>query len=581
MNKPIIAVSTAGLLALAACGGSSGSGSTTPTQTTSSQFGHTEGTAGSGKNPNAVGPAAPVAGAKTGGTVYVESAVSPNTFDPTDAYYVDSSSILEGLVTRSLTQYQYDPKTGNFLLVPDLATNLGVPNKNFTSWTFTLKKGIKFQDGTPVTPADIKYGIERSFDRATFVNGANYSNQYFLDGNTYKGPYKSGTNYPGVIIKGQNITIKMSKPFPDMPYWGAFPAMGPIKPTGSSPSTYKNDPLATGPYKFNGYTPGKSLTLVRNKYWNPKTDPARHAYPDEWKFTWAGNPDTIQAGLLHDQGQAQSTLTYDNVLGPMYSQFKNDPSAASRLVTGTSPCTYMLYPDNRTVPKPVRQALAWAWPYKSVWLAGGSLEGVTIVPAYNMMPPGIPGRKQYNPLPGHTPGTTNAAKAKQILTQSHHLGFKISMGYETDQQTSIAEKNQWVPALKKAGFNPQPVASTSTNIRTLISSPTSKVNVRSVGWCSDWPGGASWIPPEFQSTDISKVGFGTNYEAYNQKWADQAMAHVQTLPLSQQPAAWNALEQQIMTKDFPVVLTGYGADAMIRGSKIGGMFNDSTFAMPT
>jgi peptide/nickel transport system substrate-binding protein len=582
LKKPIIAVSTAGLLALAACGG--GGANQTSSGGPSGNFGNQQGQAGSGKNPNAKAPAPAVPGAKTGGTVSVESATSPNTFDPTDAYYVDSSSILEGLVTRSLTQYYMDPKTRQITLVPDLATDLGTPNKDFTSWTYTLRKGIKFEDGSPVTPQDIKYGIERSFDRATFVNGANYSNAYFLDGDKYKGPYKSGTNYNGVVIHGMKITIKMARPFPDMPYWGSFPAMGPVPPgSASDPSKYKNHPLATGPYKFASYTPGKSLTLVKNKYWDPKTDPARHQYPNQWNFTWAGNPDTIQAGLLHDQGQAQTTLTYDSVLSSQYPQFKNTPSAADRLVTGSSPCTYMLYPDNRTVPLVVRKALAWAWPYKSYWLAGGSIEGVTIEPPDNVMPPGIPGRTTYNPLPGHGHWVTNAAKAKQLLKQSNNLGFKISLLYETDQQSGqygIAVKNQWVPALKKAGFDPQPYATTSTNARSVIADPKAPVNLRDVGWCSDWPGGASWIPPEFQSTDIPKVGFGTNYEAYHKAWADKEMDKIQRLPLAKQPAAWNALEKKIMLKDFPVVLTGYGADAFIRGSKIGGMYNDPTFSMP-
>ncbi len=81
------------------------------------------------------------------------------------------------------------------ILVPDLATNLGTPNNDFTTWKFTLRPGIKFENGQAVTAADLKYGIERSFDRATFPGGANYSNQYFLHGDTYKGPYKSPGDY--------------------------------------------------------------------------------------------------------------------------------------------------------------------------------------------------------------------------------------------------------------------------------------------------------------------------------------------------------------------------------------------------
>ena len=56
------------------------------------------------------------------------------------------------------------------------------------------------ENGQPVTPQDVKYGIERSFDRETFPDGASYSNEYFLDGDTYQGPYTSQGDYNGVTI---------------------------------------------------------------------------------------------------------------------------------------------------------------------------------------------------------------------------------------------------------------------------------------------------------------------------------------------------------------------------------------------
>ena len=69
-----------------------------------------------------------------------------------------------------------------------------------------------------------------------------------------------------------------------MPYWGAFPAIGPI-PQGkaSDPAKYAA-PVATGPYMIEEYTPEKSLILERNDQWDPATDPARTQYPDGYDF---------------------------------------------------------------------------------------------------------------------------------------------------------------------------------------------------------------------------------------------------------------------------------------------------------
>ncbi len=124
------------------------------------------------------------------------------------------------------------------VLVPDIATDLGTPSADFTQWSFTIRDGVRFENGAKVTAADVAYGIKRSFDRTTFPLGADYSNQYLLSGDTYEGPYRSGTSYPGVMLHGDTLTIKMARPFPDMPYWAAFPEIGPIPERGSDPRSY-------------------------------------------------------------------------------------------------------------------------------------------------------------------------------------------------------------------------------------------------------------------------------------------------------------------------------------------------------
>jgi peptide/nickel transport system substrate-binding protein len=586
LKKPIVAISAVGLLALAACGGSSdngggGSPSSPGASTDTSQFGK-GGTAGQGKDPTRQAPAAPIPGAQKGGTLTVLKADTITTLDPSEAYYTDSASILSGLVTRSLTQYAWDAAKEEMILVPDLATDLGTPNKTFTSWTFKLRSGIKFGNGQPVTPEDIKFGIERSFDRTTFPGGATYSNDYFLNGDTYKGPYTSkGGSCDCVTVTGNSITIKMDRPFPDMPYWGAFPAIGPI-PTGkdSDPATYKLAPWATGPYmwKPDSFTVGKKLTLIKNPYWDPNTDPARHQYIDEFVFNFDADSAQTDQILLQDSGEGQTTITYNNVLSADYGTFVSQ--APERLVKGPNPCTFMQYPDNRKITDiDIRRAIGLAYPYQDAWAAGGSIKGVTRTAASNIMPPGIPGREEYNPRPGHDPGTTDAAAAKALLKKTGNLGYTLEYAYLSDDPFSVAVKNVVTQAYKAAGFTPKPFASTGANYATqVLQNPDWPGNVRGVGWCSDWPSGGSWFPPVFHSTDVNGVGFGSNYAAFDK--ADKQIDAIGTLPLIDQPKAWNALDKMIQEKYYPVVVTGYGADAMARGSKVMGDTNDPVFGMP-
>ena len=285
--------------------------------------------------------------------------------------------------------------------------------------------------------------------------------------------------------------------------------------------------------------------------------------------------------MLADTGTGQTTISYDDVLAADYQKFSQE--ASDRLIVGGLPCTFMWYPDNRTITDiNVRRALAYAYPYQAAWAAGGYIQGVTRTPASNVMPPGVPGRVAYNPLPGHTPGTTDPAKAKQLLQQAGKMGYEIKFAYSTDIPTSVAVKNVISQALTQAGFKVSPVATTSANyVADILTNPKADVNVRSVGWCSDWPSGSSWMPPVFQTTDIATSGFGSNYAAFSSQAVDDRMTQIQLLPLSQQPAAWNALDKTIQEKYFPVIVTGYGGVAMMRGSKVHGFNNDDTFGMPT
>jgi peptide/nickel transport system substrate-binding protein len=126
--------SAAALFAVAACGGGGDDGETDErpsANTTQDQSG--SGQAGADQDPEAQAPAPDIEGATEGGTVTVLSSVQPTTLDPTRAYYTDSTAILSGLVTRSLTQFVY--RDGKMVLVPDMATDLGQPNEDFTEWT--------------------------------------------------------------------------------------------------------------------------------------------------------------------------------------------------------------------------------------------------------------------------------------------------------------------------------------------------------------------------------------------------------------------------------------------------------------
>jgi len=580
LKTPLVALSSAGLLALAACGGSGG-GSGNAGDTPS---GFNPGATGNNQDPNAKGPVT-IAGAQKGGTVTVMTLTGlTTTLDPSEIYYTDTSSIMSGLVTRSLTQYRYDPKSKNMVLVPDLATNLGKHNDAYTQWKFTIRNGVKWETGQPVTAQEVAWGMTRCMDAATFPTGAcqYYANAYYQGGATYQGPYTApNQKFKGIKVNGNTITINMAKPFPDMPYWGSFPANGPI-PLGkaSDPTSYKKHPLSTGPYKIKSWAPSKELVLVRNPNWDPATDPARTQYPDGYDFRAQQPSEKIDQILLADSGDGQTTLTYDDLLAPDFAQMRSQ--SPERLVLGGQPCTYYWAPDNRKITsKKVRQALQFAYPYKNAILAAGLIPGVNAIPSSNLMPPGVPGRTPYNTT-NHKAFQTDPAKAKELLKSANAMGYEIKFLFRTDDALNIKVKDAVVKALTEAGFKATPVPTTTANYVAARDNTKEDINVRAAGWCSDWPSGSTWLAPVLGSTHPDQThSFGSNYSAFSNKGVDSQMDAIQRMPMGQQAAAWNNLDKEVSQKYFPLFTTYYGGIAQAHGSRIQGDFDDNTLGMPT
>ncbi len=577
MKKPAVALATAALMTLAACGGGSSTSSSGGSSDEPSFKGG--GNAGSFKDAEAKAPATVPDDASEGGTFTVLTSVAPSTLDPTQAYYTDSTAILSDLVTRSLTQYAYNEDSQDMQLIPDMATDLGRPNEDNTEWTFTLRDGLKYEDGTDVKAEDVAYAVKRSFAIAELPDGPTYQTTFFLDGDKYKGPFSDKSDYKGVEVNGNDITIKMRRPFTDMDYYASFPAFTAIPEAKDNPETYGQHPLATGPYKFSDYKAGTSLSLVKNENWDPDTDPGRIQAVDGWEFKFAQDTAKLENVIINDTGSAQTTLTYDNVSAASYRQIQQEKE---RLVTGTQPCTFMWFLDMTKIKDlKVRQAIGWAYPYQDAWKAAGDIVGVTRVPGTAILPPGTAGRKEYQALDGQDGQTTDPEKSKALLKEAGAEGYEIKFLYATDDDQSVAAKDAIVQGLEAGGFKATPIASTTETIRTDRTDYNSPINVRSSGWCSDWPSGGSWFPAQWAGDLVGLEGMPNPANFDVAKFNKEQDRILDNLTPEEAAAAWGDFDEMMEKEQYPAVVTGYGGVAMIHGSKVGGMANDNVRGMPT
>ena len=577
-SKPIAAVASgAVLLAMAACGGGGGDDENSDAGSFKAE------TPAVVKVPDAAGPAPAIEGAQEGGTITVmhpDPDDGPSSLDPTGMWSVTDNGIMQALVFRSLTTYRYNPETEGMELVPDLATDLGTPNEDFTEWKFTIKDDVKWEDGTPVTAEEVAFGLKRSMDSEQLPGpGAYYSASFFEGGDKYLGPYKDGEDFPGITVDGQDITIKMSQPFSEMDFWGTFAAITPIKPgKASEPPAYGLDPLATGPYKVKSFTPNQEIVLERNENWDPNTDPARHQFVDEFVLKFDQNQETTDATMISNNEESKTWIN-TIVSGSKYQDYTS--ALGDRVRVDPQTCSSFLAPDYKKIPDiDVRRAIAFAYDYENVWAAAGYIPGTTREMANSILPPGMLGQDpDMEPIPGETI-EFNPDKAKEYLAKAGYEPgeFELRWVYDDTNQESKDAMEQAKRGYEEAGFKTKPFPYSGGSTYDVWTDPENpihkKLNMQGTAWCQDWPSAATFIPPLF------KTGEQYNTGGFSEKAVDDKIKEIPTLPLDEQADAWGELDKTINQEYYPDINVGNINNLQAYGESIGNYTYDTVQGYP-
>ena len=264
-----------------------------------------------------------------------------NHLDPQRNYTGEDLAFTSAYLNRTLTSYKVstDEKTANEL-TPDLATDTGTPNEDATSWSFTLKEGPKWEDGSPITCEDVKYGVSRTFATDLITDGPQYAVAYLdipkdKDGaSVYKGPYVTDGNDTAafdkaVVCDGNTITFNLADPVPDFNFTVTLSAFSPVPKAADTGEKYDQKPVSSGPYKIQEYTIGNQLVLVRNENWDPETDDYRGAYPDKIVVRFGQDPTVIDERIIRDSGDDARTTTFgDSIQASNLAAVFNDPRMA-------------------------------------------------------------------------------------------------------------------------------------------------------------------------------------------------------------------------------------------------------------
>ncbi len=542
-TKVLTVGAAASLGFVAACGA--------PSATTNTPGGTADGSGAKPENasaaldPTAKGPAPEVPGAKKGGILTVAYASTPANLDPSDQFYQDTAVIFS-LTNRALTTFTL--RDGKAVLVPDLAEDLGTKSEDGLTWTFKLKKGIKYEDGSPVTAKDIVFAAKRSFDPDLASNGPTYQKEFFKGGADYKGPYKGDKNWNGVEAPDDStVVFHLEKRFETLPYFVSFNQFTPIPEAKDKKADYQLHPLATGPYMFDSYTPGTELTLKRNPNWDASTDPARNDYPDGFHFKWGVDTVKTQQAILASTGDDATTLNWDAIdssLAPQVETTKKD-----QFVEGPSSCVIVVNLDlTKITDIKVRQAIAKAYPFDAIHKASGDTSH-SFTPTSTLIPPQIPGRLDFTVDGMNGKGNGDPEAAKKLLADAGYgpdKPFELIYYYTNDDP--IAQKANQVrkQGFEKAGFKVTDIGVPSKERRALVGKPNGKYNMLQSprGWCFDWPSADSIIPPTVGSIALSQGG--TTFGNFSDAKIDAEIKRIQQLSIEEQGPEWGKMDKWLM-----------------------------------
>jgi peptide/nickel transport system substrate-binding protein len=571
----------------------------------------------------------------SGGTLYMlmSTAVANGgegfqDLDPQRTYTGEDLAFLGATINRTLNGYVYsdDPAAAS-ALVADAATDTGTASADAMTWSFTIRDGIKWQDGSDVTCEDFKFGAARVFATDLVGGGPSYALSYLdvprvdgfaptLDdaGNVtgyeaatkvaYAGPYTdvipnffsddAGTTPvpndtaafdAAVECDGQTITYHLKTPIADFNYtvtlgMGAVPNPTdhpdvPLSLSGSE--AYNDTPWSNGPYMIESFERGVAghLHLVRNQYYDPATDESgRMAYPDEWMVVQGLDPSVMDTRLITPTGDDAFAVSYGNVQPQNLETIFADPHTANpdflgRAFSDFDPYSRYYWIDTSVVTNvKIRQAMAVALDRDAIRNNGGG-EYVgdygdgTIKPNIGMDYAPTHLWEAAGPFGQDIPDTGDIALAQQLIADSGEAAPTLDWNYVTGE---VADRTAGIvqDSLQQAGFTVNLVP--VSPYYACVFDPDCKGQFGGAGWGPDWPNASTVISPLFTydgGWNISEVS--------DQDFVDAVSANLGETDRAAQAAEWQRLNAQSVERMY-VIPTFFGLAQNLAGDHVGNLY---------
>ncbi|WP_444461539.1 ABC transporter substrate-binding protein [Rhodobacter capsulatus] len=428
--------------------------------------------------------------AHRGGTLRLVSVSSQGTLDP-HINYTSQFWQLYAFLYDGLVGFKKVGGTESKDIVPDLAAAMPVISNDGKTYTFTLRKGIKFADGSDMTATDVVASFQRIFKvlgptAGTFYNGIVGAEACLAD--------PASCTLAGGVIGDEaagTVTINLTAADPELlfklsvPHAAILPSETPAKDNGNTPIP------GTGAYVVKSYDANNSMVILRNpafREWSKDAQP--DGYVDQIVYTFGGTEEAAVNAILN----GQADWMFDTPPADRLAELSTSAPGQIHL----SPLSAWWYaPMNVNLPPfdnlKARQALNYAIDRDAlVSVFGGP---ALAKPVCQVLPPEFPGHEDqclYTLDPGTEWTAPDMDKALQLVEESGTKGQKVTVVTE-DNAASRGIGTYLQSVLSDLGYEAA-VQTISGDIQfTYIQNTNNKVQLSISQWYADYPAASNFL----------------------------------------------------------------------------------------
>jgi peptide/nickel transport system substrate-binding protein len=527
---------------------------------------------------------------KAGGNLVVTQVGAFDTLDPELSYVSNDWGLL---YNTEMTLLNFPTKAGaaGTQLIPEAAASFPTVSKDGKTYTFHIRKGLKFSDGKPVTAASFQRAFERNISPQMFAPYGIYDGiDVFIKGGqafAKTGSFSNESNPPqhisGISAKGLTLTIHLTQVVPQfegimgMPWFQAIPSNMPYSNSDAGILKY----ASAGPYYITSNNLN-SLTVIKRNPHFPKSSYFKSNWPSNPNQiivksypTSTGDPQLLQA----EKNQVDLAGVPSQDVSKTISKYGVNKG---RFHVGPTTCITWNALNTRAYNKStskasVRKALNFAISRNAIIKFAGQLSGSA---SDQVLVPAIPGYKKFDVYGANG----DLAKAK-AAGGSALTGAPLVIYYRQASvyQTNVAE---YIEAqASKLGMNPSLQPSDPSNFygalmtKATATGPNGYNITAYGGWCADYADGYDYINVNFDGRTLGDTG-NTDYMYFNNARFNKAMDHAASLTGAKRASAYGALDKLFMTHYAPILPTQIANSRIVTSNRVGNWVYSSWWGQP-